>query len=175
MPSIMARAMSDGFELFRFIPVKVPVAFGRLGVRSPSKYGKSVNPCAPGIDVNANSPTSLCDTPKMRVAASKIRAALSVQTSGKKRPVASAKPATAPLESWVGVSETAKAVPLVPSEITTSPGCDCRPRAAAALSPAPAAIGIPDVVTPPNSWGRIIRGNITSLSWRSARRRISSR
>ena len=51
-----------------------------------------------------------------------MRAALSVQTSGKKRPDASAKPATAPLESCVDVVDTAKAVPLVPSEITTSPG-----------------------------------------------------
>ena len=97
--------MSDGFELFRFIPVKVPVAFGRFGVRSPSKYGKSVKPLAPAGDNNANSPTSLCVLPKILVAASKIRAALSVQTNGKKRPVASAKPATAPLESCVGVSE----------------------------------------------------------------------
>ena len=59
----------------------------------------------------------------MRVAASKMRAAFNVQTSGKKRPVASAKPATCPDASWVGVSETAKAVPLVPRDTTTSPAC----------------------------------------------------
>ena len=37
IPSIIARAISAGFELFRFIPAKTPVASGRLGVRSPSK------------------------------------------------------------------------------------------------------------------------------------------
>ena len=58
--------------------------------------------------------------------------------------MASAKPATAPLASCVGVSDTAKAVPLVPSETMTSPGCACNPSAAPALSPAPAAIGVPD-------------------------------
>ena len=73
-----------------------------------------------------------------------MRAALSVQTRGKKRPVASAKPATAPLGSCVGVSDTAKAVPLVPSETTTSPGYAWTPSAAPALSPAPAAMGIPE-------------------------------
>ena len=50
-----------------------------------------------------------------------MRAAFSVQTRGRNLPVASAKPATAPLGSCVGVSETANAVPLVPSETTTSP------------------------------------------------------
>ena len=44
IPSIIARAISAGFELLMFMPESVPVAFGRLGVRSPSKYGKSVKP-----------------------------------------------------------------------------------------------------------------------------------
>ncbi len=66
-----------------------------------------------------------------------------MQTSGRYLPVASAKPATDPDGSCVGVCETANAVPLVPRETTTSPGCACSPKAAAALSPAPAAIGIP--------------------------------
>ena len=57
--------------------------------------------------------------------------------------MASANPATAPDASCVGVSETANAVPLVPSETTTSPGWAWIPSAAAALSPAPGAIGIP--------------------------------
>ena len=48
--------------------------------------------------------------------------ALSVHTSGRKRPVASANPATAPVGSAVGVSLTAYTVPDVPSEIATSPG-----------------------------------------------------
>ena len=98
------------------------MASGRLGVRSPSKYGRRVKPCAPGVEESARAPTSSCVLPRIVVAASKMRAALSVQTSGKKRPDASAKPATAPLESCVDVVDTAKAVPLVPSEITTSPG-----------------------------------------------------
>ena len=58
----------------------------------------------------------------MRVAASRIRAALSVQTSGKNCPDASANPATCPLASCVGVFDTANAVPLVPRETITSPG-----------------------------------------------------
>ena len=87
-----------------------------------------------------------------------MRAALSVQTRGKKRPEASAKPATAPLESCVDVVDTANAVPLVPSEMTTSPGSAWTPSAAPALSPAPAAIGIPAVVVPPNVDGAVIVG-----------------
>ncbi|CAB4628848.1 unannotated protein [freshwater metagenome] len=82
-----------------------------------------------------------------------------MQTSGKKCPDASAKPATCPLASCVGVFETAKAVPLVPSETITSPGSACNPRAAPALSPAPPAIGTPVDVVPPNSPGFTIRGS----------------
>ncbi|CAB4840268.1 unannotated protein [freshwater metagenome] len=37
IPSIIARAISAGFELVRFIPANTPVASGRLGVLSPSK------------------------------------------------------------------------------------------------------------------------------------------
>ena len=81
-----------------------------------------------------------------------------MQTSGRNRPVASANPATAPLASCVGVSDTANAVPLVPRDTTTSPGSACRPSAAPALSPAPAAIGIPPEVSPPNDEGAIILG-----------------
>jgi nucleoside-diphosphate-sugar epimerase len=36
-----------------FIPENTPVAFGRFGVRSPSKYGKRVKPPAPGWADNA--------------------------------------------------------------------------------------------------------------------------
>ncbi len=66
-----------------------------------------------------------------------------MQTNGRYLPVRSAKPATAPVGSAVGVSETKKAVPLVPSEIIRSPLLAPNPKPAAALSPAPAAIGIP--------------------------------
>ena len=37
IPSTIARAISSGFELLRFMPAKTPVAVGRFGVRSPSK------------------------------------------------------------------------------------------------------------------------------------------
>jgi len=53
---------------------------------------------------------------------SKTRAAFMVQTRGKKRPVASAKPAMMPEASAVGLSQTAKTVPEVPIEMMTSPG-----------------------------------------------------
>ena len=89
--------------------------------------------------------------------------------------MASAKPATAADGSCVGVSETAKAVPLVPRETTTSPGCACTPSAAPALSPAPAAIGIPDVVVAPNALGLMIVGSFTSSLLRRAIARMSRR
>ena len=73
-----------------------------------------------------------------------------MQTNGKNLPVKSAKPATAPDGSCVGVSETKNAVPLVPSEITKSPLLAPTPNAAPALSPAPGAIGIPSVVVAAN-------------------------
>ena len=99
IPSTIAREISAGLELFRFNPLNTPVAFGRFGVRSPSKYGSSDKPFAPGFAESASAPTSSWDFPRIRVAASNIRAAFSVQTNGKNRPVASAKPATAPDES----------------------------------------------------------------------------
>lgn len=98
----------------------------------------------------------------MRVAASKMRAAFKVQTSGRKCPVPSANPATSPVASCVGVFETANAVPLVPSETTTSPGSAPTPIAAAALSPVPAAIGIPLSVFAAKVLGSTIRGKVIS-------------
>ena len=65
------------------MPANTPVAVGRLGVRSPSKYGKSVKPFAPGFAASASCPTSSCVFPRMRQAASKIRAAFKVHTSGR--------------------------------------------------------------------------------------------
>ena len=64
-------------------------------------------------------------------------AAFRVATSGRKWPVASAKPATAPETSAAGTSETAVTTPEVPSETTTSPGAAPSPSAAPALSPHP--------------------------------------
>ena len=62
-----------------------------------------------------------------------------MHTSGRNRPVASAKPATSPEGSAVGRSATVNAVPDVPIEITASPRSRPRPSAAAMLSPVPTA------------------------------------
>ena len=51
--------------------------------------------------------------------------------------MASANPATAPVTSAVGWSDTAKTVPDVPSEMATSPSTSPSPSAAAMLSPVP--------------------------------------
>ena len=91
-----------------------------------------------------------------------------MQTNGKNLPVKSAKPATAPDGSCVGVSETKKAVPLVPSEITKSPLLAPTPNAAPALSPAPGAIGIPSVVVAAKSSKAAIFGKAISRLSRSA-------
>src|SRR3990170_4217851 len=80
----------------------------------------------------------------MEPAAVMTRAAFRVATRGRKLPVASAKPATAPDGSAMGRSVTAKTVPDVPIETTTSPGAAPRPSAAPAVSPAPGATRMPD-------------------------------
>ena len=59
---------------------------------------------------------------QQRAVADRFRAAFSVQTSGRNAPVASAKPATVPVGSWVWCGLVVKAVPLVPSETTAVPG-----------------------------------------------------
>ena len=110
-------------------PAIVPVASGRFGVRSPSKYGTSVTPPAPGGAASASASSPAWSTPSSRAIASVTFVAFSVHTSGRKRPVASANPATAPVASAVGVSLTAKTVPDVPIEIATSPGRERRRRA----------------------------------------------
>ena len=68
--------------------------------------------------------------------------------SGRCRPVASAKPAMAPVSSRMAESWGVKTVPLVPSETTTSPGLRVSPRAAPMLSPVPAATSRPPSVRP---------------------------
>ena len=70
-------------------------------------------------------------------AASSTRAAFSVHTSGRCRPVASAKPATIPVGSTTSIVVTAETTPEVPIETTTSPSWAATPSAAAALSPEP--------------------------------------
>ena len=61
--------------------------------------------------------------------------------------MASAKPATVPVGSTVGVSATAVTTPEVPMETTTSPTPAPSPSAAAALSPAPAPSRVPSGIT----------------------------
>src|SRR5258705_10642615 len=73
----------------------------------------------------------------MVAAAPSTRAAFRVATRGRKRPVASANPATAPVASAAGVAATQNTVPDVPMGTITSPSTAPTPRAAAALSPAP--------------------------------------
>ena len=149
-PSIAARAIFSRVKFWWVIPWKLALAFGRFGVRSPSKCGSKRNPPAPLGAASANSLKVSSDTPKVSAIVAKTFAAFNVQASGRKFPVASAKPAISPLGSWVDIEETAKAVPLVPSEITKSPTAAPKPSAAPALSPAPAAMGVPDFVWPPN-------------------------
>ena len=151
----------------------MPRACGLLGVRSPSKCGTIRNPSAPGAALSARVLNSSNEIPRVVATVLKIFAALRVHANGKKLPVASANPATSPDGSCVEVDETAKAVPLVPSEITRSPTDAPRPRAAPALSPAPAAMGIPPDVSPPNEYGATTLGSVTSRSLRSAVAKIS--
>ena len=72
------------------------------GVRSPSKYGTTTTPPAPGGAASASASSPAWSTPSQRAIASVTFVAFSVHTSGRKRPVASAKPATAPVGSAVG-------------------------------------------------------------------------
>ena len=85
-----------------------------------------------------------------------------VATSGRNRPVASAKPATAPDTSPTGCSATAQATPDVPIESTTSPTTAPSPSAAAALSPVPGPSGWPAGVRAATSAGPTTRGSTTS-------------
>src|SRR5699024_1877137 len=68
-------------------------------------------------------------------AASRMREALMVVAIGRKRPVASAKPVTAPLASPGREALTIAHTPEVPIETDTSPGPSDRPSAAPMLSP----------------------------------------
>ena len=102
-PSTVARASRAGVALARVSPVSRPRASGRSGVRSPSRNGSSTSPPLSGVD-SASSSSRARSTPSRVAVAPSTRAALSVQTSGRNRPVASAKPATSPLASAVGVS-----------------------------------------------------------------------
>src|SRR5580693_212572 len=97
-------------------------------------------------------------TPNKREMASRTRAPFRVQARGRKRPVASAKPAIMPVGSATGLSTTAATTPDVPMETTTSPGPAPTPRAAAALSPVPGPRSTPDGVLPAEPAGARTRG-----------------
>ena len=88
-------------------PRSTPFADGRFGDRSPSRYGSSVSPSAPGEAVSASAENPVASTPSSRPVTSSTRAAFTVATSGRNFPVASAKPATSPDGSAVGLAVTA--------------------------------------------------------------------
>ena len=159
-PSTPARAM---LALFRFRPVmpcRAPLVRGRLGERSPSKYGTSDSPSAPAGADRARSDNVSKSTSSILATAASTGAPFRVHTKGKCRPVASAKPATSPAWSAGALSLTALTTPEVPSDTMQSPGTAPSASAAAALSPAPAPMPAPDRMAPPFCAGPTIRGTI---------------
>ena len=140
IPSTAARARWAGVEVARVSPSQRARSrrAGSASARPPGRgpapgRPRRAGPRAPGRTAASWS------TPSSRAAASSTRAAFSVHTSGRNRPVASAKPATMPVGvARLGRSATAVTTPDVPIETTTSPGPAPSPSAAAALSPAPA-------------------------------------
>ncbi len=136
-PSTVARAIFSRVIDRCVMPSSVPVAVGRLGVRSPSRYGTYTSPSAPGAADSASSDRLVWSTPSTRAVASRIRAAFSVTARCRCRPIASAKPATSPVWSFARVSETVPTTPDVPNDSIVSPGRSARASAAPALSPMP--------------------------------------
>ena len=125
-----------------------------------------VRPPAPGAPASARRSRPARSVPSIAAPAVRTRAALSVQTSGRKPPSASANDCTLPVGSADARELRAKAVPLVPSETTTSPGWSPRPSAAPMLSPVPAATASPDAVWPTTSAGAATRGTARSVPCR---------
>src|SRR5262249_54802540 len=132
---------------------------GRSGVRSPSRYGSSVIPPAPGPAARASAESPSRSVPSNDAVADSTRPALIVHTSGRNRPVASANPATAPDGSLAGTSRTATAAPEAPPAPATSPGLGPSPSAAPMLPPVPADTAAPQAVSPTASPGRATRGS----------------
>src|SRR2546430_4941772 len=116
-------------------------------------------PPAPGSAASAASDSPARSVPIRSAAADSTSPALTVHTSGRKRPVASAKPATEPEGSAAGTDVTANAGPQVPIDTATSPGARPRPSAAPLLSPVPAATAAPQPVSPTTSAGRATLGS----------------
>src|SRR5450755_251636 len=159
--STAARAMFSGVRAAPVMPFSTPVASGRFGDRSPSKYGSRVRPPAPGGAASASLDSPAASVPSSRAVRVRTRAALTVATSGRNRPVASANPATAPVMSAAGTLVTAYAVPEVPIETTTSPSPTPSPSAAPMLSPVPGDSTAPPGVRPTTSDGAASRGVAT--------------
>src|SRR5436309_12520405 len=120
------------------------------------------SPLLPGGADSASRLSSSTSTPSIRAAEVSTLAALSVHTSGRNRPVASANPAIVPDGSRTGRTATANTVPEVPIDTTTSPGRASTPSADAALSPAPGPSVAPQVVVPAGSLGASTWGSVTS-------------
>src|SRR6266436_5783973 len=118
-------------------------------------------PAAPGVEAKASDDSSSRLAPSSDAVADRTRPAFTVQTSGRKWPVASANPATAPDGSAAGTSLNANTVPDVPIEIATSPGCRPSPKAAAILSPVPADNAAPQEVSPATSAGLATLGSVS--------------
>lgn len=76
-PSTAARARCAGVALASRRPCSAPVALGRLGVRSPSKYGTRTSPALPGGADSASRDNSSWSTRNIAAAASSTRAPLS--------------------------------------------------------------------------------------------------
>src|SRR5674476_629491 len=103
MPSMAARARLARVLEAIVRPCTLAVASGRFGVRSPSKYGTSTTPAEPGSASRASRARPSWSTPRSPAMEPRTRAALSVATSGRKSPLASANPATAPVGSIAGL------------------------------------------------------------------------
>ena len=119
------------------MPVSVPVAFGRFGVRSPSRWGTRTSPPAPGAARQREVVEALVvDAEQRRDGVGHLggvqRAHERQEPSGGVGEAGDGASGSAD-----GVSLTVKAVPLVPRLSTRSPGRAPRPSAAAMLSPVP--------------------------------------
>ena len=95
---------------------------GRFGVRSPSRWGTSTTPSAPGGASSASVDERAVSTPRRRGAASVTFNRVQRATRGRKRPVASANPATGPIAWAVGSSLIVYQSRPCRSQTTTSPG-----------------------------------------------------
>src|SRR2546422_1232934 len=124
------------------MPMNTPVASGRLGVRSPERYGRNVNPAAPPLATAAS--TSAWSIANSSRTHSVALVQLSVAASGSQPPAESQNAAASPSGSTAGSARYAKTVPDVPRLTATGPSTTrSQPIAAHMLSPPPALTRIP--------------------------------